>query len=91
MPNAYKLMCFHRNINENEDCKILEGSKCDATDKSFAKCNKKLQLNTPSFTKVETGCDAFASNAANVKIRNNKCKFNLETGGCPKYKYAKNK
>ena len=72
-------------------CKILEGNKCDATDKSFEKCNKKLQLNTPSFTKVETGCDAFASNSANVKIRNNKCKFTLETGGCSKYKHATNK
>ena len=40
---------------------------------------------SPSFTKVETGCDAFAKDTANAKINNSKCKFKLETGGQPKY------
>ena len=46
---------------------------------------KTIKLLNPSFTKVETGCDAFAQDTANAKIKNDKGKFTLETGGCPKY------
>ena len=66
-------------------CKILEGDNCDTESKSSKKCLQTVKLFDPSFTKVETGCDAFSKHTANAKIRNDKCKFTLETGGSPKY------
>ena len=66
-------------------CNILKGTDCDTESKSLHKCLQNIKLINPSFTKVETGCDEFAKDTANAKIKNNKCKFSLETGGCPKY------
>ena len=66
-------------------CKILMGENCDKDGDDKLQCLKKVTLLNPSFTKVETGCDAFAKDTANAKINLTKSKFKLETGGQPKY------
>ena len=72
-------------IEYGGSCKILNGENCDETGGDENDCLQKIVLMSPSFTKVETGCDAFAKDTANAKIDSSKCKFKLETGGRPKY------
>ena len=67
------------------NCQILKGNNCHNECPSSKKCIKTIRLSKPSFTKVTTGCDAFAKHTANAKINNEKCKFYLETGGSPQY------
>ena len=72
-------------IEYGGNCKILLGETSDEEHCDESQCLQKVKLVNPSFTKVETGCDAFAKDTANAKINNSKCKFKLETGGQPKY------
>ena len=67
------------------NCKIMSGNHCDSGYASSKQCIQKVSLSNPQFTKVTTGCDAFAKNTANAKIKKYKCKFYLETGGSPQY------
>ena len=72
-------------IEYGGNCEIMKGKKCDSESTTSKKCLKSLKPSNPSFTKVETGADAFAKYTANAKIRSDKRKFTLETGGIPKY------
>lgn len=72
-------------IEYGGNCKILNGENCDEKGADENNCLQKILLMSPTFTKVETGCDAFAKDTANAKIDSSKCKFKLETGGRPKY------
>merc|ERR1719414_1368363 len=72
-------------IEYGGNCKILLGETRSEEHCDRSQCLQKVKLLNPLFTKVETGCDAFAKDTANAKINNSKCKFKLETGGQPKY------
>ena len=76
-------------IEYGGNCKILLGETLGEEHCDKSQCLQKVKLINPSFTKVETGCDAFAKDTANAKMKNDEGKFTLETGGCPKYAVKK--